>query len=232
VTIRVVVADDQALVRSGLAMILNTQPDIEVVAEAADGADALHHVRTLHPDVVLMDIRMPGADGLAATRVLTADPQCAATKVVILTTYDLDEYLFDALQAGAAGFLVKGSAPEDLIRGVREVAAGECLLTPSATRRLIREFTGSRTGRPFDETARRKVATLTPRERDVLELMTQGRSNAEIAGELIVGDNTVKTHVSHILDKLNARDRVQAVIIAQQAGRTGGHTPSSASGRR
>jgi DNA-binding NarL/FixJ family response regulator len=217
-TIRVVIADDQNLVRSGLGMILATQSDIEVVAEAQDGREAVELVRTVRPDVVLMDIRMPGTDGLAATRTIAADPAAAATRVIMLTTYDLDEYLFEALQAGAAGFLLKGVSPEDLIRGVREVAAGECLLAPSATRRLITEFVDSRALGLADDSARRRVDTLTPRELEVLGLMALGLSNSEIAGELIVGENTVKTHVSHVLAKLAARGRIQAVILAYQAG--------------
>ncbi len=217
-TIRVVVADDQILIRSGLATILATQPDIEVVAEAQDGASAVDLTRQLHPDIVLMDIRMPGGDGLRATETITSDPLLADTKVVMLTTYDLDEYLFEALQVGAAGFLLKGVSPEDLVRGIRQVADGEGLLAPSATRRLITEFVHSRGTSPSDEPARRRVETLTPREREVLVLMARGLSNAEIAEELIVGDNTLKTHISHVLDKLAARDRVQAVIVAYQAG--------------
>jgi DNA-binding NarL/FixJ family response regulator len=220
VTIRVVVADDQALVRSGLRTILDAQPDIDVVGEAADGAACVALVRTVRPDVVLMDVRMPGFDGLAATRAITLDPAAARTRVVILTTYDLDEYLFDALHAGAAGFLLKGVSPEDLVRGVREVAAGECLLAPSATRRLISEFVETRNAAESDVEARRQVDTLTPRELEVLESMARGLSNAELADALMVGENTVKTHVSHVLTKLGARDRVHAVIIAYQAGVT------------
>jgi DNA-binding NarL/FixJ family response regulator len=219
-TIRAVIADDQNLVRSGLRMILDSQPDIEVVAEAQDGRDAVEVVRSLRPDIVLMDIRMPGTDGLAATKTIAADPATSATKVVVLTTYDLDEYLFEALKAGAAGFLLKGVSPEDLIRGVREVAAGGSLLSPSATRRLIAEFVDSRPTGPADDSAKRRVGTLTPRELEVLELMALGLSNSEIADQLIVGDNTVKTHVSHVLNKLAARDRIQAVILAYQSGVT------------
>jgi DNA-binding NarL/FixJ family response regulator len=219
-TIRVVIADDQTLVRSGLALILATHPDIDVVGEAENGAGAVEVARKVQPDIVLMDIRMPGVDGLSATRIIAADPLLAATKVVMLTTYDLDEYLFEALQAGAAGFLLKGASPEDLVRGIRHVAAGEGLLAPSATRRLITEFFNShRTSSP-DNAARDRVETLTPREHEVLALMARGFSNAEIAEELIVGDNTVKTHVGHVLGKLAARDRVQAVILAYQAGVT------------
>jgi DNA-binding NarL/FixJ family response regulator len=216
-TIRVVIADDQALVRSGLAMILRTQADIEVVGEAHDGAAVIELIRARRPDIALMDIRMPGLDGLAATRVITADPALAGTRVVMLTTYDLDEYLFNALRAGAAGFLLKGIPPEELLRAVREVTAGGCLLDPTATKRLITHFLESQADEE-DRTARQRVERLTPREVEVLELMAQGRSNSEIAEALIVGDNTVKTHVSHILQKLDARDRVQAVITAYQAG--------------
>jgi DNA-binding NarL/FixJ family response regulator len=222
VTIRVVIADDHTLVRSGLATILTTQADIEVVGEAQNGAGAVDLVRRLRPDIVLMDIRMPGSDGLSATRAITGDPVVAGTRVVILTTYDLDEYLFEALQAGAAGFLLKGVSPEDLIRGIREVAAGEGLLAPSATRRLITEFVDSTRAGPPDDAAAKRIKALTPREFEVLLLMAQGLSNAEIAERLIVGENTVKTHVSHVLDKLAARDRVQAVILAYQAGVSGG----------
>ena len=219
-TIRIVVADDQNLVRSGLRMILTTQPDFEVVAEALDGHEAVEVVRRLRPDIVLMDIRMPGSDGLTATRTLADDPDVAATKIIVLTTYDLDEYLFEALQAGATGFLLKGIAPEDLIRGVRDVAAGECLLAPSATRRLIGQFVDARHAVATDLSAQRRVDTLTPREVEVLRLMALGLSNSEIADELIVGANTVKTHVGHVLNKLGARDRIQAVILAYQAGVT------------
>jgi DNA-binding NarL/FixJ family response regulator len=211
--------DDQTLVRSGLAMILASQPDFEVVAEAQDGAGAVDLARNLQPDIVLMDIRMPGVDGLSAARTIAGDPLLAATRVVMLTTYDLDEYLFEALQAGAAGFLLKGMSPEDLVRGIREVAAGEGLLAPSATRRLITEFVHSRRTSPSDERARNRVEALTPRDQEVLASIARG-SNAEIAEELIVGNNTVKTHVGHVLDKLAARDRVQAVIPAYQAGIT------------
>jgi len=219
-TTRIVIADDQNLVRSGLRMILATQPDIDVVGEAQDGDEAVELVRTLRPDVVLMDIRMPGTDGLAATRSIANDPANAATRVVILTTYDLDEYLFEALQAGAAGFLLKGGSPEDLIRAVHEVAAGECLLAPSATRRLIAEYVDSRRNGSSDDSAHRQIDTLTPRELEVLILMARGLSNSEIADELIVGQNTIKTHVSHVLTKLAARDRVQAILLAYQAGLT------------
>ena len=229
-TIRVVIADDQNLIRSGLRMILDTQPDIEVVGEAEDGAGAVELVRCLQPDIALMDIRMPGVDGLAATRSIAGDPVTSQTKVVMLTTYDLDEYLFDALQAGAAGFLLKAVSPEDLIRGVRDVAAGECLLAPSATRRLITEFVASHPTAPTHDSAQTRVGTLTPRELEVLGWMAVGLSNSEIAGELIVGENTIKTHVGHVLNKLGARDRIQAIILAYQAGVTDPRSPRSNGG--
>jgi DNA-binding NarL/FixJ family response regulator len=229
VTIRVIVADDQNLIRSGLATILAAQPDIEVVGEAEDGGRAVELARQLRPDIVLMDIRMPVVDGLRAARAIAGDPALSTTRVVMLTTFDLDEYLFDSLQAGAAGFLLKGMSPEDLVRGIREVAAGEGLLAPSATRRLIAEFVNSHPIGAPAEPARHRVETLTPRELEVLTLMARGLSNCEIAEELIVGDNTVKTHVGHVLDKLAARDRVQAVILAYQAGIAvpGVETPAS-----
>ena len=217
-TIRVVIADDQALVRSGLAMILATDPGIEVVGEADDGRSAIAEVGRLRPDVALLDIRMPGTDGLAAAAAIASNPATAACRVVMLTTYDLDEYLFAALHAGATGFLLKGVSPEELIKGIRQVAAGDCLLAPSATRRLVAEFVdSSRPGRSSDA-ARRLLDALTPRELEVLMLLARGLSNTEIAGELIVGENTVKSHVGHVLNKLGARDRVQAVILAYEAG--------------
>ena len=224
-TIRVVIADDQMLVRSGLAMMIDAQPDMEVVGQAGDGRAAIDLVRAARPDVVLMDIRMPGTDGLAATRSISADASLVRTKVVMLTTYDLDEYLFTALRAGAAGFLLKGVSPEELVRAVREVSAGGCLLAPSATRRLIAEFVEADPSLGADPQAQRLVSALSPRELEVLTLLSRGLSNAEIAAELIVGDNTVKTHVGHILDKLGARDRVQAVIVAFQAGAAGAPGP-------
>jgi DNA-binding NarL/FixJ family response regulator len=226
VTIRIVIADDQTLVRSGLAMILETDPEFEVVGEAHDGTSAVAAVERLRPDVALLDIRMPGADGLSAAAAIAANPKTSACRVVILTTYDLDEYLFKALHAGAAGFLLKGVSPEELIRGIHQVAGGDYLLAPSATRRLIAEFVESRPMDQCPEPARRRLRDLTPRELDVLTLMARGHSNSEIATELIVGENTVKTHVGHILTKLGARDRVQAVIIAYEADLAGvRHTP-------
>jgi DNA-binding NarL/FixJ family response regulator len=211
--IRVLIVDDQALVRAGFKMILQAQPDIHVVGEAGDGEQAMGLVRSLQPDVVLMDIRMPGLDGIEATRRIRAEGLPA--KVVILTTYDLDEYVFDALSAGATGFLLKHVPPEELVHGVRIAAGGEALLAPSVTRRLIEEFTRSRA--PVQPRSG-EFDTLTERERDVLRLLARGLSNAEIAGELHVGEATIKTHVAHVLDKLDLRDRVQAVIYAYKVG--------------
>lgn len=210
--IRVLIVDDQALVRAGFRMILEAQPDIQVVSEAEDGNKAIDAARSLRPDVVLMDIRMPGLDGIEATRRLTSSG--SAARVVILTTYDLDEYVFDALAAGATGFLLKHVPPEELVHGVRVAAAGESLLAPSVTRRLIEEFARQRA--PVRTS--KELDSLTDRERGVLRLLARGMSNPEIAGELHVGEATVKTHVAHVLDKLDLRDRVQAVIFAYEVG--------------
>jgi len=210
--IRVLIVDDQALVRAGFRMILEAQPDLEVVGEAGDGSAAIDAVRTLRPDVVLMDIRMPGVDGIEATRRLTEAG--AQSRIVILTTYDLDEYVFDALAAGASGFLLKHVPPEELVRGVRVAASGEALLAPSITKRLIEEFARQRA--PMR--AGTDLKTLTDRELEVLRLLGRGLSNPEIARELQVGEATVKTHVAHVLDKLELRDRVQAVILAYEIG--------------
>ena len=210
---RVLIVDDQALVRAGFRMILEAQPDLEVVGEAGDGSAAIDAVRTLRPDVVLMDVRMPGVDGIEATRRLTAAGM--PVKIVILTTYDLDEYVFDALAAGASGFLLKHVPPEELVRGVRVAASGEALLAPSITRRLIEEFAKQRA--PV-RAAGTDLNTLTDREQEVLKLLGRGLSNPEIAKELKVGEATVKTHVAHVLDKLELRDRVQAVIFAYEVG--------------
>src|SRR3989442_6171064 len=211
--IRVLIVDDQALVRAGFRMILEAQPDLEVVGEAGDGSAAIDAVRTLRPDVVLMDIRMPGIDGIEATRRLTEAG--SLSKIVILTTYDLDEYVFDALAAGASGFLLKHVPPEELVRGVRLAASGEALLAPSITRRLIEEFARQRAPVRSSGT---DLKTLTDREREVLTLLGRGLSNQEIAKDLKVGEATVKTHVAHVLDKLELRDRVQAVIFAYEIG--------------
>jgi DNA-binding NarL/FixJ family response regulator len=212
VTIRVLIADDQALMRTGFRMILDAEDDIEVVGEAVDGEDALRHYRALAPDVVLMDVRMPAMDGIEATRRLTAtDPPA---RVLILTTFDLDEYVYEALRAGASGFLLKDRPPEELVAAVRVVAAGEALLAPSVTRRLIEEFAA----RPAAPTPPPELAELTDREREVLALIARGLSNAEIARELFVAETTVKTHVGHVLRKLRIRDRAQAVVIAYESG--------------
>jgi DNA-binding NarL/FixJ family response regulator len=214
-TLRVMIADDQALVRAGFRMILEASGSIEVVGEASDGEEAVRLALRERPDVVLMDIRMPNLDGIAATARLAGPGVANALRVVILTTYDLDEYVFDALAAGASGFLLKDVPPEDLIHGVQVVASGDALLAPSVTRRLIAEFAqGRRTHKPVALPG----PSLTPREVEVLELLARGQSNAEIAQTLFVSDNTVKTHVTHLLDKLGLRDRVQAVIYAYEAG--------------
>jgi DNA-binding NarL/FixJ family response regulator len=212
--IRVLLADDQALVRAGFRMVLEAQPDVEVVGEAADGRQAVETTRRLNPDVVLMDIRMPVMDGIDATRQLCAPEAPTRANVLILTTYDLDEYVFAALRAGACGFLLKHTSPEGLVEAVRIVAAGEGLIAPSVTRRLIAEFTRT----PAASPPPRELDQLTGRERAVLELVARGRSNAEIADELVVGATTVKTHVGHLLTKLGLRDRIQAVIYAYEAG--------------
>ena len=213
--IRVVLADDQPLVRAGFRMLLDAEDDIEVVGEAGDGAAAVELVRSLRPDVVLMDIRMPGVDGLEALRRITADDSVSAVKVLVLTTFELDEYVFEALRLGASGFLVKHTQPADLVRAVREVAAGEALLSPSVTRRLIQEF-ASRPPRP--ETTPRSMEVLTEREREVVALVAQGLTNDEIAEELFVSPATARTHVSRAMVKLNARDRAQLVVFAYQSG--------------
>ena len=213
--IRVLIVDDQSLVRAGFRMILDAQDDIDVVGEAADGDEAVRLGQLEQPDVVLMDIRMPGLDGIAATRLLAGPEAPRAMKVVILTTYDLDEYVYDALAAGASGFLLKDVPPEDLVHGVRIVAAGEALLAPTVTRRLIAEFT-ERHRAPRQPSG--SLELLTPREREVLTLVAGGRSNAEIAAELYLSENTVKTHLTHVLDKLALRDRVQAVVFAYENG--------------
>ncbi len=212
--IRVVLADDQALVRAGFRALLDAQPDIEVVADAADGADAVRLTRRSRPDVVLMDIRMPGLDGLEATRQIVADSALAATRIIILTTFDLDEYVFEALRVGASGFLVKDTEPVDLLRGVRAVAAGDALLSPGVTRRLIAEFAA--TSRPHH--VAKSLDVLTDREREVMALVGEGLSNDEIARRLVVSPATAKTHVSRSMVKLGARDRAQLVVFAYEAG--------------
>jgi DNA-binding NarL/FixJ family response regulator len=210
--IRVVLVDDQQLIRVGFRRILETESDIEVVGEAANGAEALDVIRWRRPDVVLMDIQMPTMDGLDATRRLLAAP--AAPRVIILTTFEIDEYVFEALRAGASGFLIKNAPPEDLVAAIRSVVAGGALLSPSVTARVIGTFAHRRAG---DVDARR-IEALTEREREVLVLVGRGLSNQEIAARLVVGEATVKTHVSSILGKLDVRDRVGAVIVAYESG--------------
>jgi DNA-binding NarL/FixJ family response regulator len=223
-SIRVLIVDDQALLRTGFRLILEEEPDIEVVGEAADGAQAVDAAQRLRPDVILMDVRMPGVDGLEATRRLlstarpgspTAAPSQEPPRVLILTTFDLDEYVYEALQAGASGFLLKDAPADQLVNAIRVVASGDALLAPSVTRRLIEEF-ARRTARPTSMP--RGVSELTAREVEVLRLMARGHSNAEIAQHLVVGETTVKTHVSRVLMKLEVRDRVQAVVMAYESG--------------
>ena len=210
-TIRVLVADDQSMVRAGFRMLLAGEEDVEVVAEASNGLEAVDKAARFDPDVVLMDIRMPELDGLEATRrILAADD---AARILILTTFDLDEYIYEALSAGASGFVLKDDPPEQLIAAVRTVAAGDALLSPTVTKRVIEQFT--RSPRPAPP---KGVDELTAREREILRLIVAGLSNAEIGSELYISDTTVKTHVTHILQKLDLRDRVQAVVLAYETG--------------
>jgi DNA-binding NarL/FixJ family response regulator len=213
-SIRVLLADDHELVRTGFKLILESEPDITVVAQAQDGRQAIEAVRAHHPDVALMDIQMPILDGLEATRRILSQPQCA-TRVLMLTTFERDDYIFQALQAGASGFVLKNAPPEQLITAVRVVASGEALLSPSVTRRVIAEFVH----RPNPTTTPPPALhTLTARELEVLKLIARGLSNTEIATQLVVSDTTVKTHVSRVLMKLGLRDRVQAVVLAYEHG--------------
>jgi DNA-binding NarL/FixJ family response regulator len=212
--IRVVLADDQALVRAGFRALLAATPGIDVAGEAADGHQAIDAARRLAPDVVLMDIRMPILDGLEATRAITADPALAATRIVVLTTFDHDEHVFEALRCGASGFLVKDTEPEALIEAVRLVAAGEALLSPGVTRRVIAEF-AARARRP---PAGDRLDELTAREREVMMLVAEGLSNGDIAQRLVVSPATAKTHVNRAMAKLGARDRAQLVVIAYETG--------------
>jgi DNA-binding NarL/FixJ family response regulator len=212
--ISVLLADDQALVRAGFSALLDAQDDIEVVGEADDGEAAVRLAKSLVPDVVLMDIRMPVLDGLAATRTIAADEHLSAVRIVILTTFELDEYVFEALRAGASGFLVKDTEPVELIRAVRAVAGGEALLSPSVTKRLIAEFAT----RAKEPTRATELDHLTDREREVMALVAEGLSNEEIAERLIVSPATAKTHVSRAMIKLNARDRAQLVVFAYESG--------------
>jgi DNA-binding NarL/FixJ family response regulator len=219
VTLRVLIVDDQALVRAGFRMILDAEVDIEVAGEAADGDEAVSEAERLQPDVVLMDVRMPQVDGIEATRRLLSGDR-SETKVVMLTTFDMDEYVYDALRAGASGFLLKDVPPEQLVAGIRAVAQGDALLAPSITRRVIEEFV--RRPPSSVRTMPPEVAELTARELEVLKLLARGLSNAEIAKELFVSETTVKTHVAHVLNKLSLRDRVQAVVFAYECGLAGG----------
>jgi DNA-binding NarL/FixJ family response regulator len=222
--LRVLIADDQALVRAGLRMILEAQPDIRVVAEAGDGEAAVRLARRHSPDVVLMDVRMPGLNGLEATRRLLADTQTSAPpRVIVLTTFDLDEYVYAALQSGASGFLLKDVSPEQLVAAVRTVTAGDALLAPGITRRLVERFARPSEAPAGDAAA---VAALTAREREVFALLARGMSNAEIADRLVVGDATVKSHVAAILAKLGLRNRAQAVVLAYESGMIRAAAPS------
>jgi DNA-binding NarL/FixJ family response regulator len=216
-TIRVVVADDQALVRSGFTMLLAGELDIDVVGEAGNGAEAVALAAREHPDVMLMDVRMPIMDGIEATRRITTDDGLASTRVVILTTFDLDDYVYEALRAGASGFLLKDTLPVDLLRAVRVVAGGDALIEPRITRRLIAEF-ARRPDPSAPAASHALLAQITDRERDVLDLVAKGHSNAEIAALLFVSHATVKTHVSRLLMKLDARDRAQLVMVAYETG--------------
>ena len=212
--IKVVLADDQDLVRAGFRALLDAQDDIEVVGEAGDGEEAVQLARRHQPDIVLMDIRMPGTDGLAATRAIAADDRLAEVRIVILTTFELDEYVFEAIRAGASGFIVKHTKPAELLRAVRAVAAGDALLSPSVTRRLIREFAA----RTREATPLPALDALTEREREVMGLVAEGLANDEIAERLVVSPLTAKTHVSRAMVKLGARDRIQLVVFAYESG--------------
>ena len=212
-TIRVLVADDQPLMRAAFEMTLRPEEDIEVVGEAANGHEAIEQARRLHPDVILMDIRMPELDGVEATRILASDVD--AVKILILTTFDIDEYVVEALEAGASGFLLKDIRADELVKAIRVVAAGETLLAPSVTRRLLETFIRPRQSAPEQA---RELEGLTPMERKVLTLIGRGHSNSEIAASLFIADTTVRTHVRHIFEKLGLRDRVQAVVFAYSTG--------------
>lgn len=214
--IRVLLADDQALIRMGFRMVLDAEADIEVVGEAADGAAAITQAKALNPDVVLMDIRMPGVNGIEATAEIT---RTLDTKVLILTTFDLDEYAFGGLRAGASGFLLKDTRPAELIEAIRTVASGEAVVSPRITRRMLEMFAGQLpSGATASGQVDPRIASLTPRETEILYLVARGMSNAEIAAELVVSATTVKTHVGSVLAKLGVRDRVQAVVVAYETG--------------
>ena len=213
-SITVLLADDQAMVRAGFRMLLEAEPDIQVVGEAENGAFAVSAVRSLKPDVVLMDIQMPVMDGLEATRHIVAEQSKVPTRVLILTTFERDEYIFESLRSGASGFILKNAPPEDLVNAIRVVADGNALLAPSVTRRIITEFAK----KPVPKTYEEEIKRLTEREIEVLRLVGRGKTNEEIASELVIGESTVKTHVSSVLTKLDLRDRVQAVVFAYESG--------------
>lgn len=216
-TIRVLIADDDVLVRAGLRMMIESQPDLDVVGEAGDGAEAIALAAELAPDVVLMDVRMPGTDGIAATRQVAAVDD--GPRVLVLTTFEVDEYVYEAVRAGASGFLLKRTPPEDLLEGIRIVAGGDALLAPSVTRRLLDEFARTTAeGSPSTRATSEELDRLTDREREVLILIARGRSNQEIASELFISESTAKTHVKRILMKLGLRDRVHAVVLAYESG--------------
>jgi DNA-binding NarL/FixJ family response regulator len=213
--IRVLLADDQDLIRLGLRVLLDSEEDLQVVGDAADGLHTVALAGRLRPDVILMDVRMPGIDGIEATRRIVADPNLAATKVIVLTTFEIDEYVFDALRFGASGFLIKDTKPADLLRAVRLVADGDALLSPSVTRRVVREFANrpSRRVKPHP-----RLVTLTDREREIVALVAEGLNNEEIAARLVISPATARTHVSRAIVKLGARDRAQLVVFAYQSG--------------
>ncbi|GAA3649972.1 response regulator transcription factor [Nonomuraea antimicrobica] len=218
-TIRVLLVDDQPLLRTGFRLILEAEPDITVVGQAGDGKDAQEQTRALLPDVVLMDIRMPGVDGIEATRriVREAAPTAHVPKVLVLTTFDLDEYIVEALRSGASGFLLKDVPPDELVQAIRVVAAGDAIVAPSVTRRLLDRFS-TRLPSAYEQAAPARLDRLTERELEVLRLIAKGMSNAEIAAKLVVSETTVKTHVGNVLTKLGLRDRVQAVVLAYETG--------------
>lgn len=214
-TIRVAIADDQELVRKGFRLILSSFPDIEVIGEAVDGSDAISLARRMHPDVLLMDIRMPRKDGIEACKALVADPDTADISVLILTTFDIDEYVYDALAAGASGFLLKDVDPDDLAHAIRVVHDGDALIQPSITRRLIETYAASRSKTRFDGT---RISELTEREREILAMVGKGLSNDDIAAELVISPATVRTHVGRVMVKLDAHDRAQLVVVAYESG--------------
>jgi len=214
-TVRIVLADDQPLVRAGLRALVGPEPDLEVVGEAGNGRDALNVIKATHPDVVVMDIRMPGIDGLEATRLIAADPELTAVRVLILTTFEVDQFVFEALRAGAGGFLLKDAEPAELLRAIRVVAEGEALLSPSVTRRVVEAFVA----KPIPVTPRTSLlAELTDREREVVALVGHGLSNQEIATRLFISPATARTHVSRAMGKLESRDRAQLVVFAYETG--------------